>query len=173
FGPWLLPINDAFRAIPMLVLLFFFFYFPYQEALGIQPLDELSAALAALTFSQTAFTADLVRAALNNVSPDITLAGRALGLKSHIIMLKLVLPDVLRQILPTLVAFYIGNIKLSSLASVLGCRELVFVAKVAMGQTYRALEAWSIVGLIYIVMIVPLAWVSRKLESSTWIKRRS
>lgn len=171
-GPWLRPVNDGLRAIPMLVLLFFFFYFPYDALLGITPLSEFSSALAALTLAQTVFTADLVRGAYINMPNELILAGRALGLRKRTILGRIILPNLFKQILPTLIAFYIGNLKLSSLASVIGCRDIVFVAKVAMGQTYRALEAWILVAIIYISIVVPFGLLARRIESSTWISRR-
>ncbi len=71
-----------------------------------------------------------------------------------------------------MLAFYIGNLKLSSLAAVIGCAEVVFVARVAVSQTYRSIEAWLLIGAIYIVLVLPLAWAARALEKSAWLKRR-
>lgn len=170
---FLLPINDVFRAVPLLVWLFFAYYFPYRDVFGVTPLSECNSALVALTFVQAIFTADLVRAAVNGVSAQAILGARALGLSRADVWRYIILPDVLRQILPSLLAFWIGNVKLSSLASVIGCREVVFTARVAMGQTFRSLEAWVIVGAIYVIIVVPLAWGARVLERSEWMRRRT
>ena len=156
----LLPINDILRAIPMLVLMFFFYYFPYKEVFGIKPLSAFTAATLALTLAQMVFTADLVRAAVDGVSHNSILGAKALGLHQL---------DILRFII---LAFYIGNIKLSSLASAIGCHETVFVARVAISQTYRSLEAWCIVGLVYVILVVPLGLLARRLEKSEWLIRR-
>jgi len=170
---WLLPFNDVLRAVPLLVLIFLFYYFPYQSILGIEPPSPFIAAFLALTLAQAVFTADLVRAAIDGVSQQTILGARALGLRESTIWWYIILPDILRQIAPAMVAFFIGNIKLSSLASVIGCQEIVFTARVAMGQTYRSLEAWLIVAAIYIVLVLPLAWAARQLERSEWLKRRT
>lgn len=113
-----------------------------------------------------------MRAAIDGVSRNSILGAEALGLQRFDILIFIILPDVVRQLLPPMIAFYIGNIKLSSLASVIGCHDTVFVARVAISQTYRSLEAWCIVGLVYIILVVPLGMYARKLEKSEWLIRR-
>ena len=166
-------LNDIVRAIPMLVWLFFFFFFPYQQFFGIQPLSAFSCAVLALALSQAAFTADLVYSAVNGVSQRSVLGARSLGLRDSVIWWHIILPDIIRQILPTLIAFWIGILKLSNLASVIGCEDVVFVAKVASGQRFRSLEAWTLVALIYVILVLPLTIIARRFEKSEWLKRRS
>jgi polar amino acid transport system permease protein len=167
-----LPVNDMFRAVPTLVLIFFFYYFPYKEMFGISPPSAFFAACAALTLSQAVYTADIVRAAVDGVSKGSILGARSVGLKESAIWQYIIVPDIFRQILPSLIAFYIGNVRLSSLASVIGCEDVVFVARITIGQKFRSLEAWIIVAAIFIVLVLPLTWFARKLEGSQWLKRR-
>ena len=68
--------------------------------------------------------------------------------------------------------FFIGIIRLSSLASVIGASEIVFVARTSITQNFRSLEAWIIVALIYIIMVLPITYFARKFENSKWIKRK-
>jgi His/Glu/Gln/Arg/opine family amino acid ABC transporter permease subunit len=171
-APILLGLNDAVRAVPLLVLILFFYYFPYQDAIGIPAPSAFTVAMVGMTVAQAVFTADVVRSAILNVSKSSLLAAKSLGLSRSDTIRFIILPDVLRQILPAMVAFYIGNIKLSSLASVIGCEDVVFVARLATSQTYRSLEAWLIVTVIYVVLILPLGLLSRRIESSQWLKRR-
>lgn len=168
-----LPINDIFRAIPLLVLIYLFYYFPYKALLGMEPPTEFTCALLALTLAQAVFTADIVRGAIDGVSQRTILGAKSLGFKDKQVWRYVIIPDVFRQILPTLVAFYIGNLKLSSLASVISTPELLYVAKTASGQSFRSLEAWILVAAIYIILVVPLSYFARKLENSKWLKRRN
>jgi len=168
-----LPFNDIFRAIPLLVLIYLFYYFPYKDFLGIEPLSEFTCALLALTLAQAVFTADIVRAAVNGVSEKTILGAKSLGFKNKQIWRYVIIPDILRQTLPTLVAFYIGNLKLSSLASVIATPDILYVAKTASGQSFRSLEAWILVAVIYIILVLPLSYFARKLEQSKWLKRRN
>lgn len=172
FGAVLLFLNDVVRAIPMLVLMLFLYYFPLPALIGRPPLAPYTSALLALTIAQLVFTADVVRAAMDQVSPRSIAGAKALGLRSGTIWWYIVLPDVWRQVFPTMLAFFIGNIKLSSLASVIGTEEVVFTARVAIGQRFRSLEAWVLVSLIYVALVLPLSWWSRAVERSAWLKRR-
>ncbi len=169
----LLPLNDVGRAIPMLVLMFFFYYFPYPQVLGLPAPSAFACAAAALTFAQMVFTADIFRAAVDGVPQGVILGARSLGLRETTIWRYIVIPDIIRQILPTLVAFYIGSIKLSSLAAVIGAEDVVFVARVAVGQTFRSLEAWVLVALVYVALVLPLSYLARRLEKSEWLLRRA
>lgn len=164
--------NDMVRAIPILVLMFFFYYFPYEALLGIPSPSAYGSAMLALVVAQAAFTGDIIRGAIDGVSEKSIAGARALGLREGAIWRLIVLPDVFRQILPTLMAFYIGNVRLSSIASVIGTHEVVYVARVAIGQRARSLEAWLLVGAIYVVLVVPLAWAARRLERTSWARRR-
>ena len=172
-GPFLRLGNDVLRAIPILVLLFFFYYFPYGPILGINSPSAFVVSVIALTLAQTNFTGEIVRSAIDGVSNKTIMGARALGLKEITIWLHVILPDVFRQVLPTLVAFYIGNIKLSSLAAVIGCEEVVYVARLSVSQTYRTFEAWVLVAVVYVALVLPCTMLAAKIEKSQWLLRRS
>ena len=171
-GPVLGGLNDAMRAVPLIVLLFLFYYFPSSQILGLPPLSAFWAAALAMTLAQANFTAEIVRAAIDAVPRRMLDSARSLGLKEVPILLHVVGPNVARQVLPTLIAFYIGNLKLSSLASVIGTEELVYVTRIAVGQTYRSLEAWILIACVYVVLVTPCTLLARKLERSAWMARR-
>jgi ABC-type amino acid transport system permease subunit len=113
-----------------------------------------------------------VRAAIGNVSRQSIDGARALGFRESAVWRFVVFPDIARQLLPPLMAFFIANVKSTSLASAIGVYEVLFVARIATGTTGRNLEAWLIVAAIYIVLIVPLGWLSRTIEHSRWMRRR-
>ena len=165
-------LNDCVRAVPVLVLLFFVNYFPYQAMIGVPGPSPFWASVGALALSQAAYSADLVRGALSNVSPAVIGAARAIGLRGMDVWRFVVLPDVVRQMIPTQLAFLIGIIRLSSLASVIGTEDVVFTARVAGSQNFRSMEGWVVVGCIYIVLVLPLTLVERRLERAAWIRRR-
>jgi polar amino acid transport system permease protein len=163
---------DALRAIPNLVLIFFFYYFPYRELLGIEPASPFASALLALIVAQAAYSADLFRAALDQVPRHHKDGLRALGFTEAQVWRYAVLPSLVRQTLPVQVAFWIGNLKLSSLASVIGVEDVVFVAKIGMSQNFRSLESWLFVAGLYTALVLPAAYALRYLEQSAWIKRQ-
>ena len=75
--------------------------------------------------------------------------------------------------LPAQIAFFIGIVRLSNLASVIGCQEVVFVARQVSSQAFRSFEPWLVVAGIYIVLVVPMTVALRELERSRWLQRRS
>lgn len=171
-GRFLTGLNDALRAVPLLVLIFFFYYFPYNQVLGLPAPSAFFAALAALSLAQLNFTAEIVRTAIAAVPAYKIDTARALGMKENRIWWQVVFPDVVRQSLPTQIAFFIGNVKLSSLASVIGTEEVVYVARIAVGQTFRSLEAWVVVAVVYITLVTPFVILGRRVEQSKWMQRR-
>lgn len=163
---------DAVRAIPNLVLIFFFYYFPYQQILGSQPVGAEVAALMGLSTAQAAYSADLIRNAFLQVPRSQVLGLEALGFSRRQVGIHVKLPSVIKQVFPAHVALWIGNLKLSSLASVIGVYEVVYVAKTAMAQTFRSLEAWIVVAIIYVILVLPISRISRRLESYAWLTRQ-
>ncbi len=171
-GGVLLVINDALRAIPVLVMIFFVYYFPFKQIFGLSPPSAVWSSIIAMSITQAAYTADLVRSAIENVSKKTISAAQAVGLKDVTIFRYIILPDIIRQTLPAQMAFFIGIVRLSSLASVIGADDVVFVARTAISQNFRSLEAWVVVALLYIVIVLPLTYLARMIENSEWLKRR-
>jgi len=172
FNGVFLLINDALRAIPVLVMIFFVYYFPYQQILGVPPPNALYSSIIAMSITQSAYTVDLVNSAILNVSKKTISAAQAIGLRDLTIYRYIVLPDVVRQTLPAQMAFFIGIVRLSSMASVIGADEIVFVARTAISQNFRSLEAWIVVAVLYIIIVLPLTYLARAVERSEWLRRR-
>ncbi len=163
---------DAIRAIPNLVLILAVYYFPYEALLGVSPPSPWTASLLGLSIAQIAYSADLIRAAIDGVPSNQLQAIRGLGFRDWQVARLVIFPSVVRQALPAHMALWIGNVKLSSLASTIGVEETVFVARVAMSQTFRSLEAWVVVAAIYVAIVTPLTMLQRRIERSVWIRRQ-
>ena len=117
-----------------------------------------------LSINLAAFIADLVRAAIENVSPRDLDAGRALGLSESQLTRHIVLPNVVRELVPSLTVLYIGTLKMTSLASVINVREVVYTAGTVTAEISRSLEAWSVVAAIYCVLVIPTTYLARRIE---------
>jgi len=165
-------VMDALRAIPNLVLILAVYYLPYQSLLGTTGPSPFTASLIGLTIAQMAYSADLIRSAIDAVPETQLLAVRGLGFREWQVARWVTWPSVVRQVLPSHMALWIGNVKLSSLASTIGVQETVFVARVAMSQTFRSLEAWLVVAAIYVALVTPLTLLQRQIERSAWIRRQ-
>jgi polar amino acid transport system permease protein len=118
----------------------------------------------AMSLNLAAFTSDLVRSAIENVPVGIIDAGRSLGMSGKQIRIHIIFPHVLRYIIPGMIVLYIGILKMTSLASVINVREIVYAAQTVIADISRSLEAWIIVALIYIILVVPTTYCARILE---------
>jgi len=162
------PLVDVLRALPPLVLILFMYYFLTRQVIGFA-VPAFWVCVVAMSLNLAAFTSDLVRAAIENV-PKYTLdAGRALGMNETQITQHIVFPRVVREIIPGMTMLYIAMLKMSSLASVINVREMVNTAQTVIADISRSLEAWVIVGLIYIVLVIPATYGARAVER--WVGR--
>ena len=164
----LYPVVDIFRALPPLVLILFMYYLLTRQVIGVE-VQAFWVCVIAMSLNLAAFTSDVVRAAIENVSADAVDAGRALGMSERQITRHIVLPSVMREIIPAMTLLYIAMLKMSSLASVINVREVVNAAQTVISTVSRSLEAWTIVGLIYIVLVVPSTYGARAIER--WARR--
>ncbi|MQP68539.1 ABC transporter permease subunit [Niveispirillum sp. SYP-B3756] len=158
-------INDCVRAVPPLVLLFLVHYFPTSALFGLPPPSPFLSALLAFAIAQAAYTADITRSAINQVPRSLLDGGLAIGLRHRDLWRYIVIPHAVRQMLPAQIAFFIGIVRLSNLASVIGCQEVVFVGRVISAQAFRSLEPWILIAGIYIALIVPLTVLLREFEA--------
>ncbi|HXO19463.1 MAG TPA: amino acid ABC transporter permease [Thermoanaerobaculia bacterium] len=149
---WLIAAYIAFFGwLPVLVLLVWMYYL-LPAGFGYRP-SALVVSVIALSLNLSAFVADVVRGAIGRVSIDDLDAARAIGMSPALRLRRIVLPEVIRNSLPALVALYINQLKWTSLASVIGVEELLHTADTIMIHTYRALEAYTAIAIIYLVMI--------------------
>ncbi|HEV7505919.1 MAG TPA: ABC transporter permease subunit [Thermoanaerobaculia bacterium] len=143
--------NAVFGWLPVLVLLVWMYYL-LPSAFGYRP-SAVVVSVVALSLNLSAFVADVVRGAIARVSIDDIEAARAIGMKPSLRLRRVILPEVIRNSLPALVALYINQLKWTSLASVIGVEELLHTADTIMIHTYRALEAYTAIAVIYLGIV--------------------
>ncbi|QIE55930.1 ABC transporter permease subunit [Pikeienuella piscinae] len=119
---------------------------------GIELSPEFAAMLLGLTIYVGAFNAEIIRAGILGVDKGQREAGAALGLSSWRVMRKIILPQALRIILPSMTNSYLNLTKESSLAVAIGYPEIVRVSNIAVFETGQAIECISIVMIIYLVL---------------------
>jgi polar amino acid transport system permease protein len=154
---------EVFRDTPVLVQLFWVYYV-LPILLGIR-IDALSAAVLGLTLHSTAFLGEIYRAGIQTVPRGHTEAAKVLGLSSRDTFTRIVLPQALRNVLPPLVNNLVDLIKLSSLASVFAVSEITRKATELSASTFRPLEIFTFVALMYFMICFPLAMLMRMLEN--------
>lgn len=161
---------DVIRSVPILVLILWVYYlFPF---VGLHT-DAFVPAVVALIINNCVFIGDLVRGGIEGVPRGAAIAGRALGMNRSIVLRRIVLPEVCREIFPALTLMYISIVKLTSLASVIAVYEVTHIGDWIISTTYKPLEVYTVIAGIYLVIIFPLTVGSRLLEKSRYFKRRS
>jgi polar amino acid transport system permease protein len=153
---------DVVRSVPALVWLFIF-YFGFPEV-GLR-LSPVVAAIAAFGFIASSYLAEIYRGGLAAIGRGQWEASAAAGMGSIDTARFVVIPQIFRIISPTMATYLIGLLKDSALASTIGVIELTYRANVQTQTTGKGLVAFGIAGLIYLVLSLPLAVVSRRVDS--------
>lgn len=153
---------EIFRDTPVLVQLFWVYYV-LPILLGIR-LDALTAAVIGLTLHSTAFLGEIYRAGIQTVPIGHVEAAKVLGLSRVDTFLRIVLPQAVRNVLPPMVNNLVDLIKLSSLASVFAVGEITRKATELSASTFRPLEIFTFVALLYFLICWPLSLSIRVLE---------
>ena len=156
------------RGIPMMVLaMFVFFGVPYafKNIIGVNlTLSALQAGTICLALNSGAYMAEIIRAGIQSVDKGQMEAARSLGLPYWRAMQRVVLPQAIRTMIPTIVNQFIIKLKDTSILSAIGFPELVNSAKNVVANTFMSFQTWLIVGVMYLIIITLLSWVAKRLE---------
>lgn len=167
----LLFLIDIIRSLPVLILILWVYYV-VPALLGLPTISSFTLATLALVANLAAFVADIVRGAIAGVPRGLIDAGYASGLSRLAVLRRVTLPLVIRELLPTLALLWIDMLKLSSLASVISVYELVHTADKIRSETFRAIEVFTVIAVIYLAIVMPFSFAVRWLER-TRLTRRS
>lgn len=161
---------DVIRGVPMIVLAFFvFFGVPYlfNNILAIQTrvvLSGLQAGTICLALNCGAYMAEIIRAGIQSVDIGQMEASRSLGLPYWRAMQRVVLPQAIRTMIPSIINQFIITLKDTSILSVIGFPELVNMAKNVQANTFKSFQTWAIVAVMYLVVITLLSKLAKLLE---------
>ena len=160
---------DVIRGVPMIVLAYFIFFgvpYLFQNILGFKnvTLTALQAGTICLALNCGAYMAEIIRAGIQSVDKGQMEAARSLGLPYWKAMQKVVLPQAIRTMIPSIINQFIITLKDTSILSVIGFPELVNTAKNVQANTMRPLEVWFIVGVMYLIVITILSRFAKLME---------
>lgn len=151
------------RAIPPMLWLFIIFF---GVGMTYFPISPFVAALCGLGLIAGANMAEIYRGALNAVHAGQWEACAALDLGRWSTMKDIIAPQALRVAIPTTASYLIGLMKETAVASTIGVAELAYQGNQLSQLTYRGLEIFAVVGLFYILLSLPVAWLSRKADAA-------
>ena len=159
---------DIIRGVPMIVLAFFvFFGVPYALKNFLHStftFTALQAGIICLSLNCGAYMSEIIRAGIQSVDVGQMEAARSLGIPYWKSMQKVVLPQAIRTMIPSIINQFIITLKDTSILSVIGFPELVNAAKNVIAINVKSFQVWLIVGVMYLIVITILSKVAKALE---------
>ena len=146
--------TELLRNLPLIVKLFFLYF--------VAGLPVMPAALAALVLHQSAYIADVTAAGLRSVARGQMDAAVSLGLRWRQAMRLVVLPQMMRAMIPPMTSQWVAVIKNSSVVALIGVADLTFQTQQINIDTFRGFEAATAVTVLYMVLsLCVIAGMSR------------
>lgn len=153
---------EIFRNTPALIQLMWAYYcLPILAGIN---LSAIVAATLALAVNGGAYIAEIIRGGIQAVDRGQVEAAKTLGFTHVQTLRKIVLPQAFRKMIPPFVNEMVSLLKFSSLVSVLGVADLTYQAQVVSTTTFRPIEIFTFIAVVYFVLCTALSYVARRLE---------
>lgn len=153
-----------FRGTPMVVQLLVFYYV-LLPIMGIRTSGEV-VAMAVFGLNSGAYISEIMRSGIQSVDVGQLEAGRAVGLSFSVSMVKIVIPQAVKNILPTLGNEFISLIKETSIVSFVGAADLYVAFSYIGSNSYEFMVPYLVMALIYIVLVLIISLLVKLLERS-------
>lgn len=153
---------EVFRGTPMIVQAMVIYYGAMMY-MGLR-MPALGAAMFIISINTGAYMAEIIRGGIVSVDKGQFEAAHAIGMTHWQTMTTVVLPQAIRNILPSVGNELIVNIKDSSVLNVISVSELFFQAKSAAGTYYRYFEVYFIIAVIYLILTLSVSAILRAVE---------
>lgn len=153
---------EVFRNTPALIQLMWVYYcLPILTGLEMSAVTSSTVALAV---NGAAYIAEIIRGGIQSVDRGQVEAARTLGMSHVQTMRRIVLPQAFRRMIPPFVNESVSILKFSSLVSVLGVADLTYQAQVLSTTTFRPIEIFTFIAVIYFLLCTALSYCARRLE---------
>ncbi len=153
-----------FRGTPMVVQLLVFYYvlLPLMSV----NLPSVSVAVVVFSLNSGAYISEIMRSGIQSVDGGQMEAGRAMGLSFWTTMIKIVIPQAVKNILPTLGNEFIALIKETSVVSFVGAMDLYVAFNNIGSNSYEFMIPYLVMAIIYIVLVLIITLMIRIMERS-------
>lgn len=155
---------SLFRGTPIVVQLLVFYYV-LLPLMGIH-INSVSVAIVVFGMNSGAYISEIMRAGILSVDPGQMEGGRSVGLSYGTTMMKIVIPQAVKNILPTLGNEFISLIKETSVVSFVGATDLYVAFNRIGSNSYEFMIPYLVMALIYIVLVVLISLLIRIMERS-------
>lgn len=152
-----------FRGTPlMLQLLFVYYGLPFIPGISVS-LTDFQAAVFAFTLNYAAYFAEIFRAGIQSIDRGQYEAARALGMTYHQLMRRIILPQVIKRVLPPISNETITLVKDTSLIYILAMNDLLRTMRALVQRDFTTMP-FIVAGVFYLAMTLVLTWGFQKLE---------
>lgn len=153
-----------FRGTPMVVQLLIFYYV-ILPIMGVN-LPSVNVAIVVFGLNSGAYISEIMRSGIQSVDYGQTEGGRSVGLSFSTTMLKIVIPQAIKNILPTLGNEFIALIKETSVVSFVGATDLYVAFSYIGSNSYEFMVPYIVMALIYIVIVCIITLLIKFMERS-------
>ena len=153
---------DVIRGTPLLIQAFFL-YFGLTRALNFR-MDANTASIIALSLNAGAYLSEIFRGGINAVDKGQMEAARSLGMPYGSAMGKVILPQAIRIVIPSVVNQFIITLKDTSILSAIGMMELTQQGKLIVARNMRSFEIYGTIAIMYLIVITILSRVLKIVE---------
>ena len=154
---------DILRGTPLLVQMYIAYFFLPLVIPALNNVEKEVTVLIALTLNSSAYVSEIIRGGINSVDIGQTEAARSLGMSASHTMTKIILPQAIKNILPSLANEYISMIKETSMAGTFMLYELMYT-RTLLANKYLSWQPLFIIAGIYLVMTLVLTNLVKLLE---------
>jgi len=154
---------NVMRSLP-LILVIFWFYFLVPLIAG-RPMGDFFSACVAFVIFEAAYFAEIVRAGIQSISAGQLQAAYSTGFSYRDTMRYIIIPQALRNMVPSLLTQAVVTFQDTSLAYVIGLKEFLRSASIVDAREMRSLELYAFVGAVYFVICFAMSKMSKKLEA--------
>lgn len=158
---------EFIRSTPLVLQIFFIFYVGPQVGIRLSP---WTSGMLAIGLHHAAYLSEVYRAGIESVPRGQWEASRALNLSAQNTYLRIVIPQALPLSIPGMGNYLVGIFKDTPMLSVIGVAELMHTANAIGSESYRFLEPYTLVGLIYLALSLPTAGLVRLVERWARVK---
>jgi His/Glu/Gln/Arg/opine family amino acid ABC transporter permease subunit len=153
---------EIFRNTPALVQLIWVYYcLPVLVGINLSP---KVSCIVALAINGAAYVAEIFRAGIQAVPSGQAEAARSVGMSYGQSMRKIILPQAVRHMIPPFVNEAVSMLKYSSLVSVLGVADLTYQAQTLSTTTFRPIEIFTFIGIVYFLICWAVSSAAQVLE---------
>ncbi len=150
------------RGTPLMVQAFFI-YFGIAGALNIR-ISPFKAAILVLCLNAGAYLSEIFRSGIAAVNKGQMEAARSLGLPYGVAMKKIILPQAIRIVIPSVLNQFIITLKDTSILAAIGCGELMRQGQLIVARNYESFKTYAIVAAMYYIVVVVLTKVFQIIE---------